>query len=217
MPRRSLAGMPAAPSRQRNAGWRSGRYVALDFETTGLDYRKDTVVSWGVVPVDNGRARMRGAVHQLIRPHVPPSPRSQTIHELRPHDLAEAPSLPEARASLARSLERRLLLVWFAEVEVHFLAGIFGGSARRWRRRTIDVRDLAMAVANEPEGARDRPGYGLSATARRWGVPVHAPHEALDDALVTAQLFLVLVRKLPGRDEPRVRDLLRVGGARLGV
>jgi DNA polymerase-3 subunit epsilon len=211
-----MSGLPAAPPRSRGVGWREGRYAALDFETTGLDYRADTVVSFGTVPVDGGRIVMRGAVHQLIRPHVPPSPRSQTIHELRPQDLAQAPSLDEARAALRRAVEGRLLLVWFAEVEVHFLAGIFGGSPRRWRRRTIDVRNLAMAVAGEPADAPNRPGYPLTGTARRWDVPVSDPHEALDDALVAAQLFLVLVGKLPGRPEPTVRDLVRAGGAQRG-
>ena len=216
MPDRSV-GLPEAPARPRGVGWRDGRYVALDFETTGLDYRADTIVSFGVVPVDEGRALMRGAVHQLINSHVPPSPRSQTIHELRPQDLVDAPSLDEARASLRRALDGRFILAWFAEVEVNFLAGIFGGSPRRWRRRTIDVRNLAMAVAGEPNGARDRPGYPLTGTARQWNVPVSDPHEALDDALVTAQLFLVLVGRLPGLPEPSVLDLLRAGGARRGA
>jgi DNA polymerase III epsilon subunit-like protein len=44
-------------------------------------------------------------------------------------------------------------------------------------------------------------------------VPVANPHEALDDAFVTAQLFLVLVRKLRGLPDPSVRDLLRLAGA----
>jgi DNA polymerase III epsilon subunit-like protein len=64
-----------------------------------------------------------------------------------------------------------------------------------------------------PADVRLHPGYGLSATAQRFGVPVDNPHEALDDALVTAQLFLVLVGKLHLKRDPVVRDLLRIGGA----
>jgi DNA polymerase III epsilon subunit-like protein len=36
------------------------------------------------------------------------------------------------------------------------------------------------------------------------------PHDALDDALVTAQLFLVLAAKLPDRPRPSVGDLLQL-------
>jgi DNA polymerase-3 subunit epsilon len=213
MPSRALAELPAAPPRARPVPWRTVRYAALDFETTGLNFRTDTVVSFGVVPVEAGRAVMSGSIHQLVEPHVPPSPRSQTIHELRPQDLAGSPRVEEARAALSQALTGRYLLVWFADVEVHFLDAIFGGGRRRWRRRTIDVRNLAIAVDGGGTDERERQGYSLSGSAERWGVPVANPHEALDDALVTAQLFLVLVSKLATGAEPSLRDVLRAGRA----
>jgi DNA polymerase III subunit epsilon len=199
------------PRHRRGAHWRDLEYVALDFETTGLDLRNDVIVSFGVTPVIEGRIRMSGAIHQLIEPRVPPSPRSQTIHELRPQDLAGSPTLEEARGALAEALRGRVLLVWFAEVEMNFLRAIFGGLARTWRRRTIDVRNLAISADGAPRSTRLNLGYPLTSTAERFGVPVANPHEALDDALVTAQLFLVLVDKLPGKPKPTVRDLLRLG------
>ena len=142
-----------------------------------------------------------------------PSPRSQTVHLLRPADLADAPGVEAAAAGLRAALAQRVIVAWFAEVEVAFLRGIFGGSARWWRRRVIDVRDLAIAADGAPTAARRERGYALSSTAHRYGVPVAEPHQALDDALVTAQLFLVLVRKLPGLDAPTVRDLVRLSSA----
>ncbi|HUL86142.1 MAG TPA: 3'-5' exonuclease [Actinomycetota bacterium] len=203
--------MPAAPPRpRRGTRWAEAAYAALDFETTGLDYAQDHIVSFGVVPVLHGRAILGGAVHQLVRPATPPSRRSQTVHLLRPADLQEAPPIEDARERLRDLLARRYLLVWFADVEVHFLARTFGGSLRAWRRRTIDVRNLAIAAAGEPADVRHRQGFALHTVARRYGVPVASPHDALDDALVTAQLLLVLVSKLPGMADPSVRDLVSV-------
>jgi DNA polymerase-3 subunit epsilon len=203
--------LPASPPRARAVPWRSVEYVALDFETTGLDLRSDTVISYGVVPVRHGRAIVAESVHQLIEPHVPPSPRSQTIHELRPQDLVGHPSLPEARDRLRTALDGRYLLVWFAGVEIHFLDAIFGGGKRRWRRRTVDVRNLAIAVDGGAGATRDKPGYPLTGTAERYGVPVADAHQALDDALVTAQLFLVLADKAARHPDPTVRELVRLG------
>jgi DNA polymerase-3 subunit epsilon len=202
--------LPSAPRHARRLEWRDALFASLDFETTGLDFDTDTIVSFGVVPVSGGRIQMRNAVHQLIEPHVPPTPRSQTIHGLRPQDLRGAPPLPEVLGTLRGALDQRFLLVWFADVEMHFLRMIFGGSVRRWRRRTIDVRNLAIAVDGLPADARRQPGYPLTATAERFGVPVANPHDAFDDALVTAQLFLVLTSRLFG-GSPRVRDLVREG------
>ena len=202
------------PRRTRPMPWRAVEFAALDFETTGLDYEHDTIVSFGIVPIRRGRIVLADAVHQLVDPHVPPSPRSQTIHELRPQDLAGSPRLAEARVRLARALTRRYLLAWFAEVEIHFLAAIFGTRDAVWRRRTIDVRDLAIAADGAPPGTRAQPGYGLSWAAERIGVPVANPHDALDDALVTAQAFLVLAGRLPDLENPTAADLLWLGGGR---
>lgn len=213
--RPKLGRLPSPPRRAWGLGWRQAEYAALDFETTGLDLEADTIVSFGVVPVSDGRVLMTGALHQLIDPAVPPSPRSQTIHQLRPKDLAGAPRLEEAREALREALDRRYLLTWYAEVELNFLVAIFGGAPRMWKSRTIDVRNLAIAADGAPDALRRQPGYGLSATARRFGVPVSSPHEALDDALVTAQLFLVLVSKQPSSplSSPSLRKLLRTGRA----
>ena len=75
------------------------------------------------------------------------------------------------------------------------------------------MRNLAIAVDGADRAARRTPGYALTVSAGAYGVPVANPHEAFDDALVTAQLFLVLASKLPGHPDPSVRRLLREAGA----
>jgi DNA polymerase-3 subunit epsilon len=198
---------PQAPHVRGTTPWHLAPYVALDFETTGLRYDADHVISYGVVPIERGRILLGQSRHELVRPPTSPSPRSQTVHLLRPTDLANAPPMSVASVPFRAELDRRLILAWFAEVEIAFLRGIYGGTERWWRKRVIDVRDLAIAVDEAPAKARAERGYGLGQTAERYGVPVTSPHDALDDALVTAQLFLVLVGKLPGTPEPTVEEL----------
>lgn len=194
--------------RLRGGHWREAPFASLDFETTGLDYQSDAVVSFGVVPVRGGRVVLGEAVEQLIAPVIPSSPASMRIHQILPRDLREAPTLEVARETLRAALDRRFLVTWYADVELAFLGRIFGGRRWSWRRRTIDVRRLAI----ELEGAHPESRFGLSATAGRYGVPVASPHEALDDALVTAQLFLVLAGKLEARGFASVRSFLRLTG-----
>jgi DNA polymerase III subunit epsilon len=209
--------VPAPPRSSRRRSWRDVEFASLDFETTGLDYARDTIVSFGVVPVRAGRIVLGEAVHQLVEPTVPPSPHSQKIHGLRPIDLAGSPRLGQARHALLEALAGRFLLVWFADVEIHFLSAIFGNRSATWRRRMIDVRNLAIEADSMPRSTRAQHGYGLSWAAARVGVPVADPHDALDDALVTAQVFLVLTSRLPELPEPAAGDLLRVGGPRSRV
>ena len=199
--------MPKGPPRAlRLQSWRAVEFASLDFETTGLDYGKDAIVSFGVVPVRRGRVVVGEAVHQLVVPEIPSSPTSMRIHRILPQDLADAPSQEVARERLRGCLEGRFLLAWFAQVEIAFLTRMFGGRARVWARRTVDVRELAIELEGEKPDVR----YSLTSAAERYGVPVANPHEALDDALVTAQLFLVLASRLEAEGKGSARSLLRL-------
>lgn len=198
---------PSAPALAlRRRPWRQAAFAALDFETTGLDHRRDAVVSFGVVPVRDGRVVVGEGLHQLVAPEIPSTAASMKIHGLLPRDLAEAPPLQEARTALRAALDGRFILAWYADVELAFLRRTFGGGRRAWARRTVDVLRLVMELERAGPGAR----LGLGATAARYGVPVASPHEAFDDALVTAQLFLVLASKLEARGFGSVRSYLRL-------
>jgi DNA polymerase III epsilon subunit-like protein len=60
----------------------------------------------------------------------------------------------------------------------------------------VDVLRLAV-LADRIDGSVHLSGdYALAAAAKRYGVPMERPHHALDDALTTAQLFLVLATRL---------------------
>jgi DNA polymerase-3 subunit epsilon len=184
-------------------------FASLDFELTGLDLASDHVVSFGVVPVRNGRVVLGESVHQLVRPPISPSPSSVTIHGMRAQDLTRAPLLSDVTGILEDALANRFLLVWFASVELAMLRRTYGRGGRSFARRCIDVRSLARVVAGA-DGITTA-DESLSACAERYLVPVAAPHNALDDALVTAQLFLVLAARLRGQGLTTVRDLLQAG------
>jgi len=202
---------PAGPHRPPRGTWgqrwREADYLALDFEATGLDLARDRIISFGAVPMSGGRIEVGRARYQTVDPEDrPPSPRSVTVHGIRPVDLRGAPSQASAAAALREALEDRFLVAWFGGVETGFLATLFRPSAARWAHTMVDVRDLMLAL--EGPAASER---SLTSAAAWYGVPVADPHHALDDALVTAQLFFVVGERLARRDGlTSVSDLLGV-------
>jgi DNA polymerase-3 subunit epsilon len=137
-------------------------------------------------------------------------PGSVTVHGLRPVDVRGANPAEAARAALDDALAGRYLLTWYAIVEASFLAKLFGTSPKPWLKRCIDVRVLVRSMLGAPEAR-----LTLDEAAERFGVPVASPHHALDDALVTAQLFLVIASELEATDGVRTaRDLVRMGRLR---
>ncbi len=207
-----MSARPGAPSSRRLRGpWAFAPYAALDFETTGLDLERDRVVSFGLVPVDRGRVVFGRRRYLEVSPDVDMGHRSIVVHGIRPVDVADAPPLSEASEELREALDERVILAWAAHVEAAFLSQAFGGRPRAWLRRCIDVRQLAMVV-DRLEGTPATPGsYSLTRAASRFGIPVERPHHALDDALTTAQLFLVFAHRLAARGHATPRRLLRDG------
>jgi DNA polymerase-3 subunit epsilon len=203
--------IPAAPKLfERRRLWRDAAFAALDFEATGLDFNQDRIISFGVVPIDGGRVQTDGAVYDLVDPGpVMVSPASVAVHGLQPEDLRGASSAESAREALCVALSGRYLITWHGQVEASFLGVLYGTTPRRWLRRSVDVRWLVLALLGA-EGAR----LTLSEAAARFEVPVAAPHHALDDALVTANLFLVTATQLGSERVRTTRDALRMGRAR---
>lgn len=187
--------------------WRAVDLASLDFEATGLNFERDRIVSLGVVPIEGGRIDVGRAVYELVDPgDVALTGETVTIHGLRPIDVEGASSADAARETLRRALAGRFLITWYATVEASFLAKLFGTRPTRWLRRSIDVRRLVVGLLGA-EAAR----LTLEQAAARFDVPVASPHHALDDALVTAQLFLVTASKLGTMGAETPRDLMRVG------
>lgn len=197
----------------RGPDWRTVRWVALDVETTGLDPGSDALLSFGVVPVDEGRVRLDRSLYRVVDPGRPIPADVVRVHGIRPADLKAAPPVEEAATELAAGLAGHPIVVWAAWVEAGFLASSLGGTARRWRRRLVDVRDL-VAHLDRRQGLDVGAGQAsLYSAAERFGVPLEDRHHALGDAFVTAQLFVVVVARLDGSRRLGADAVLRLGGA----
>ena len=207
-----MSGPVLRPSVRRMAWrlWRDVPFASVDVETTGLDLARDAIVSFGVVPVEAGRVRLDAALYRETRPDVELSGRSVTVHGIRPVDLDGAPPLSDVVEEVRLALRGRVILAWTAWVEAHFLARAMGGRPRRWQREIIDVRRLVSWLdALDGRGPRVVDGEELVDTAGRFGVPAEDPHHALWDALMTAELFLVVATRLEDMGRGRLRSMIR--------
>jgi DNA polymerase-3 subunit epsilon len=188
--------------------WRQARFCVVDLETTGLDPRRDEIVSYAAIPVDEGRARPAGLVAGLVRPERMPPPETIRIHGLRPVDLEDAPPLDAALDELLPALEERALIAHVAAIETGFLGRALRVRGERLKGPVIDTAKMAEAVLGRDESGRP---FALDALASRLDLPVHRRHHAEGDALTTAQVFLALARALEKRRPQTVRSLSRAG------
>lgn len=188
--------------------WRQGAYAALDFESTGMNPREDEVIQIGLVPVNGDAVMLGGAWASWVRPTRAFAGSALTIHGLSFERLAGGPPVAAVRPELGTRLAGRVLVAHFAELERGFL--------RRWAMRpagTVDTLMLALALDKQDTQTARRDAYTLPALAARFGIEVYGEHDALADAMITAQLFVALATALEqaGRASS-LRDLMRLSG-----
>jgi len=184
----------AADGIDLRGGWREVSYCAIDVETTGLDLRRDSIVSIGSVGISGGRIVCRDSYYSLIRPACPVSVASMRIHCLRPADLENAPAAQDVGQEVARNLAGRIVIAHAAWIERAFLSRLLRQAGRRFAAPVIDTAALARALGYARGGSHGREP-SLELLARQLGLPVYAPHHALGDAVTTAAVFLALATK----------------------
>jgi DNA polymerase III subunit epsilon len=193
--------------RAARAHWREASLAALDFETTGLDLRSDHVLSFSVVPIDQGRISLAGAVYRAVKPPIELPAASIVVHGIRPADIEDSPALEDVADELIVALSGRVLVAHAAWIELVFLNRLLRRRGLRRRREVIDVLELASRLSALEGTARPVPSR-LTALAGLYGVPAGRTHHAFQDALTTAQLFLVLAARLQRRSRGNIRDLI---------
>jgi DNA polymerase III subunit epsilon len=195
---------------RRRTSWRAARFVVVDLETTGLDPRRDGVISFAAVPVAGGRIVVGETVTGLVRPAAPPPPPSIEVHGLRAQDLAAAAPPPGALEPLVRAMRDRILVAHVAGIERAFLRPHLRLPERWLPRRAVDTA-LLWRLLGIHRGEGDPGPCSLAELAASLGLPAHRPHDAEGDALTTAQAFLALATHLEAHGRGTVAALTGAG------
>jgi DNA polymerase III subunit epsilon len=190
--------------------WRTARFAVVDLETTGLDARRHEIISWSVVPVDEGRIPARAVRYGLARPQRMPEEGSIVVHGILPGDLASAPSPDDAVDELLETVAGRIVVAHAAWFERAFLSRAAARRGVRWRSPMIDTSVIGRLWLFERDGYLPR-GISLRTLTRVLGLPAHRPHHALGDALTTAQAFLAIATHLDARSPETGGSLIRAG------
>lgn len=191
----------------RSPPWDSLVYWALDLETGGLDPKKDAILAVGMVPVRSSAVRLGERYSTLVRPDGGDDFHAHSIqaHQLVPGELSSAPTLASVLGEVDSRLREGGLLVHQAALDVAFLKRAYARSDMRWPDPpVVDTVTLLIKAAKrarflDPDSPGHLPNLNLLAARQNLGLPDYGQHDALTDAIATAELFLVLRRQLGAR------------------
>ena len=172
----------------------AGEWVSLDLETTGLDPRRDAILSLAAVPVRGGQVKLGERFETYVHPGRGFDIDSIRHHRITPAEVADAPQLRDVLPRFLRWLGPRTLLGHHLAFDLAMLERpmrtVFGfplpNRTAELCQAWLDHRRLA-----DPHAHVD---LSLDAIAAGLGLPVLARHTALGDASTVALAWLALQR-----------------------
>lgn len=188
--------------------------IAMDFETTGIDANSDDIVSIGLVAMTLRRIRLRDARHWILKPRSDLRDESVVIHGITHSEVETAPDLKRILEELLEVMAGQVIVVHHKGIERNFLdAALKRRIGEGIEFPVIDTLELeARLHRRKPPGfidklfGREKVSIRLADSRARYHLPHYRPHDALTDALASAELLQAQVATRFSKDSP-VADL----------
>lgn len=169
------------------------RFVVLDFETTGLNVRKDVPIALGAVAIENGRIQLGGQFERLLyQPESFAGP-ATLVHEIAPGEIELGDNLSESLVDFYEYAGNGILIAFHAPFDKAILKRASQKHLRVMPSYPfLDLEDIVCAFF--PAAAKTL--RGLDAWCEHFGFDLTIDrHNAAADALISAELLLVILRQ----------------------
>ncbi|MEO1259247.1 MAG: 3'-5' exonuclease [Bacteroidota bacterium] len=187
------------------------RFIVLDTETTGLDPKKDHILSVAAIEVRGTDFSVKNRLECYVeQPEYQPG-ESIAVHGILPHQSAGGIS---EKAMLQQLLE----LVKDAIIVGHHIGfdiAILNESMQRemggpLKNKTLDTSTLARRI-EDPFKMKQvrRKNYSLDNLCKKYDIEMGERHTAAGDVFITALLFLKLLGQLERKKVRTLGELLR--------
>ncbi|TMS81281.1 3'-5' exonuclease [Pseudoalteromonas sp. S554] len=176
-------------------------FVALDFETTGLNSKTDDIVSVGLVPFTLARIYCKQSKHWVVQPRRNLSESSIVIHGITHNDVDNAPDFDNIIAPLLDALRSKVIVVHYAAIERGFFnSALLLRLKEHIEFMVVDTMELERRALKAKQGLIGQlfntklGSLRLNDCRKRYSLPVYEGHNALTDALATAELLQAQLR-----------------------
>ena len=176
-------------------------FVALDFETTGLNSKTDDIVSVGLVPFTLARIYCKQSKHWVVQPRRNLSESSIVIHGITHNDVDNAPDFDNIIVPLLDALRSKVIVVHYAAIERGFFnSALLLRLKEHIEFMVVDTMELERRALKAKQGLIGQlfntklGSLRLNDCRKRYSLPVYEGHHALTDALATAELLQAQLR-----------------------
>lgn len=166
--------------------------VVFDCETTGLDTKRDEILSIGAVKVKGDRILTSQTFECFVQPSGDINHESITIHGIRHCDLEGAVAPEKAIRDFLDFIENRPLVGYYLAFDIamveRYVKPLLG---IRLLNKKTEVSGIYFdrKIARIPQGHID---LRFDTILADLGLPVMGKHNAVNDAIMTAMIYVKL-------------------------
>ncbi len=199
----TLRGRSVAAASERTA-IAQARFVVVDVETSGLDTRRDRLLSIGAVAVTGATIRLADRFEVVLRQPVASAHQNILLHGITGGQQRAGVPVDEAMRLFSAFAGADPLVAYHADFDRQFLERAARDALGVDLHGTwIDAAWLAPALLDRVSGYH-RP---LDDWCAAYGISHIARHNATSDALATAELLLILLERAGRKGIQVVREL----------
>ena len=172
----------------------SGEYVVYDTETTGLNVKQAEILSIGAVKIKDNKILTSETFEIYLKNSKDISTESIEIHGIRPCDLDDAKCAEEAIEAFLNFIGSRTLIGYFLEFDVaminKYTKSMLGVTLPN---KMIEVSEIYYDkhIGAIPQGNVD---LRFDTMLKKHDVPNMGVHNAVNDAIMTAMIYLKLTK-----------------------
>ncbi|RXK02921.1 3'-5' exonuclease [Halarcobacter bivalviorum] len=167
-------------------------YVCLDCETTGLNPRKDEILSIGAVHIKKNKIMMRKTLNIFVKPSKKITEESIKIHQIRPVDLQNGKDPNEAILELLDFIGNRPIVGYYIKFDIAMISKytkkIIGVSLPN---RQVEVSSMYFKTKKRSSDY-EFVDLKFDTILKELDIPELGKHDALNDAIMTSMIFLKL-------------------------
>ena len=181
--------------------------VVIDCETTGLNPRRDDVIAIAAIKVRGNTILTSEPFRAVVRADKAPTEASIRVHGIRVQEVAAGRQMHQVMPELLSFIGGRPIVGYYVDFDVAMLDKYvlpFIEAKLPNRRIEISAMYYALKYRHAPQGTKH--DLRFAAILSDLGLPALDQHDAFNDALMTAMMYVQL------------RDMLdrgiRIGGER---
>ena len=173
--------------------------VVLDFETTGLNTRRDRMIEFGGVKLSHGQ--VVDSIDILVNPGFPLPEKITNLTHITDQMLNGQPTAAEALPIIMKFIGDCPIAAHNAHFDCAILQNELKRVGQSWEGPKLDT--LAMARKLYPE----MKSHKLGAVCKKLGVSLKDAHRAVNDAMATAHCLSRMLDEAKGRGCKTLSDL----------